>query len=96
LDATCAPADISYPTDLELLNQARKHTEQIIDSLYEQIKGQLEKKTRTYRDIARRDYLEVAKRRTSFKRESNQLGQSILLLQMLPKLDIILLPIFLN
>ena len=27
LDATCAPSDISYPTDLGLLNQARKHTE---------------------------------------------------------------------
>lgn len=24
LDATCAPADISYPTDLKLLNQARQ------------------------------------------------------------------------
>ena len=69
LDATCAPADISYPTDLELLNQARKHTEQIIDSLYEQIKGQLEKKPRTYRDIARRDYLEVAKRRRVSQKE---------------------------
>ena len=46
-----------------LLNQARRHTEQIIDSLYEQIKGQLEKKPRTYREIARRDYLEVAKKR---------------------------------
>ena len=33
LDASCAPADISYPTDLELLNQARKHTETIIDIL---------------------------------------------------------------
>ncbi len=43
LDATCAPADISYPTDLELLNQARKQTERIIDLLYEQIKGTLEK-----------------------------------------------------
>ncbi|MHC5732373.1 MAG: hypothetical protein ACYTXY_51620, partial [Nostoc sp.] len=63
LDATCAPGDISYPTDIGLLNQARKHTEKIIDSLYEQIKGQLEKKPRTYREIARRDYLEVAKKR---------------------------------
>ena len=69
LDATCAPADISYPTDLGLLNQARKHTEQIIDSLYEQIKGQLEKKPRTYRDIARRDYLEVAKKRRVSQKE---------------------------
>ncbi|WP_029630360.1 IS5 family transposase [[Scytonema hofmanni] UTEX B 1581] len=63
LDATCAPADISYPTDLELLNQARKQTERIIDLLYEQIKGTLEKKPRTYREIGRKDYLEVAKKR---------------------------------
>lgn len=32
LDASCAPADISYP-DLGLLNQARKQTETIIDTL---------------------------------------------------------------
>ncbi|QLE40891.1 IS5 family transposase (plasmid) [Nostoc sp. C052] len=69
LDATCAPSDISYPTDLELLNQARKQTEKIIDSLYEQIKGQLEKKPRTYREIARRDYLEVAKKRRVSQKE---------------------------
>lgn len=63
LDATCAPADISYPTDFELLNQVRKQTERIIDLLYEQIKDTLEKKPRTYREIARKDYLEVAKKR---------------------------------
>jgi transposase, IS5 family len=63
LDATCAPADISYPTDFELLNQARKQTERIIDLLYEQIKSTLEKKPRTYREIARKNYLEVAKKR---------------------------------
>jgi hypothetical protein len=69
LDATCAPADISYPTDLELLNQARKQTERIIDFLYEQVKGTLEKKPRTYREIARKDYLEVAKKRRVSKKE---------------------------
>jgi len=37
VDATCAPADISYPTDLGLLNGARVHTEKIIDILYKQI-----------------------------------------------------------
>ncbi|BDA72328.1 transposase [Calothrix sp. PCC 7716] len=63
LDATCAPGDIAYPTDLGLLNQARKHTEKIIDLLYEQLKGRLEKKPRTYREVARKDYLEVAKKR---------------------------------
>ena len=39
IDATCAPADISYPTDLGLLNRARVHTEKIIDILYKQIKN---------------------------------------------------------
>jgi hypothetical protein len=31
IDATCAPVDISHPTDLGLLNGARVHTEKIID-----------------------------------------------------------------
>jgi len=30
LDATCAPADIRYPTDLSLLNEAREKLEAII------------------------------------------------------------------
>ncbi|NES84999.1 MAG: transposase [Moorea sp. SIO2B7] len=34
LDATCAPAALSYPNDLGILNQARQQTEKIIDSLY--------------------------------------------------------------
>lgn len=34
LDATCAPADIWYPTDLHLLNEAREKTEKMIDTLY--------------------------------------------------------------
>jgi len=63
LDATCAPADISYPTDLKLLNQARVHREKIIDILYEPLKYKILKKPRTYRNIARKDYLEVAKQR---------------------------------
>ena len=33
LDATCAPGDISYPTDLKLLNQGREQTEKIIDTI---------------------------------------------------------------
>ena len=38
LDATCAPADIKYPTDLDLLNQARQGTEKILDCLYREVK----------------------------------------------------------
>jgi len=63
LDATCAPADISYPTDFSLLNQARVHTEKIIDVLYKPLKGESLKKPRTFRRIARKDYLAVAKQR---------------------------------
>ena len=63
LDASCAPADIRYPTDLGLLNQAREQTEQIIDVLYRPLKQQLSHKPRTYRQQARRDYLQVAKKR---------------------------------
>ena len=43
LDATVAPADIKYPTDLGLLNQAREHTEKIIDALHTQIKSPVKK-----------------------------------------------------
>ena len=69
LDATCAPGDISYPTDLGLLNQARKQTEKIIDFLFELVLGELDKKPRTYREKARKDYLEVAKKRRVSQQE---------------------------
>ena len=35
VDATCAPADIRYPTDISLLNEVREKSEQIIDTLFE-------------------------------------------------------------
>lgn len=64
LDATVAPADIRYPTDFGLLNEARKASEAIIDRLYEQVREPLNsKKPRTYRKLARKDYLAVAKKR---------------------------------
>ena len=69
LDATCAPADITYPNDLGLLNKAREQTEKIIDTLYKPIKEKLKKKPRTYRKRARKDYLKVAKKRRVTKKE---------------------------
>ncbi len=53
LDATCTPADIKYPTDLGLLNEAREHTEKVIDKLYKTQKSKLKAKPRTYRKQAR-------------------------------------------
>jgi hypothetical protein len=51
---------MSYPTDLGLLNGARVHTEKFIDILYKQIKEKAHKKPRTYRNLARKDYLGLA------------------------------------
>jgi len=62
LDATCAPGDICYPTDLGLLNKAREKSEKIIDVLYKRSK-QTKKKPRSYRRIARKRYLNIAKRK---------------------------------
>ena len=62
-DASCAPADIRYPTDLDLLNEAREHSERLIDELYQQVAGCMEKKPRTYRNKARKAYLSIAKKR---------------------------------
>ncbi|AIQ14548.1 IS5 family transposase [Paenibacillus durus] len=62
LDATCAPADIKYPTDLGLLNHAREILEGIIDALHQPLIG-LAEKPRTYRRQARKAYLLVSKQR---------------------------------
>ncbi len=63
IDASCAPGDIRYPTDLSLLNEARESTEAIIDVLYEQVREEVKHKPRTYRKEARREYLSVTKQR---------------------------------
>lgn len=60
MDATCVPADITFPTDLKLLNAAREKTEQIIDVLHKS-RGKGHKKPRTYRIKARKAYLAIAK-----------------------------------
>ncbi len=58
LDATCCPADIAYPQDVDLLNQAREKVEKTVDELCE-CSGQ--KKPRMYRQCARRDFLRLSK-----------------------------------
>lgn len=68
VDATCSPSDVSYPTDLNLLNQAREKTEQIIDTMHKPFIG-IRNKPRTYRQKARRDYLCIAKKRKAGKKK---------------------------
>jgi hypothetical protein len=72
LDASCSPADIAFPTDLGLLNKARKQTEKIIDILYKLVSEKLEKKPRTYREKARREYLKIAKKRRPRKEDREE------------------------
>jgi len=52
-DASCAPADIRYPTDVSLLNEAREKTDSLIDVLHEPLVGTM-RRPRTYRVNARR------------------------------------------
>ena len=60
LDATCAPQQIAFPQDINLLNEARENLETIIDTVCYEYN---EPKPRTYRRNARADYLALAKRR---------------------------------
>ena len=66
LDATCAPQNISYPQDVNLLNEARENLEAIIDKTCYEYNYE---KPRLYQRNARKDYLNLAKckKRTSKK-----------------------------
>ncbi len=72
LDATCTPQNIRYPTDISLLNEGREKLEKLIDAAHEA--GATEgKKPRTYRKLARRDYLRYVRNRKptrAFRRKS--------------------------
>ena len=63
LDATVADQNITYPNDLGLLNKAREKTEKIIDELFDEVRGQVKVKPRTYRRTARQKYLAESKKR---------------------------------
>ncbi len=78
IDATCTPADISFPTDLNTLNASREKLEKMIDTLWP-YSEQTGEKPRTHRNVARKEYLNAAraKRLTRSKRRKairKQLG----------------------
>lgn len=66
LDATCAPANIRYPQDISLLNEAREKLEAII---YRFCKSYGLPLPRRYRRRARKDYLAFAKSRKHSKKK---------------------------
>jgi len=60
VDATCAPSNIKFPQDTELLNEARENTEKLIDILHNPKEG---KRPRTYRKTAHKSHLKIARKR---------------------------------
>lgn len=82
-DATACPQDIAFPTDIDLLNDAREKSEELIDILFEV--SSMQKKPRNYREKARKEYLKVAQKksktrkdiRTSLKQQLGYLGRNI-------------------
>ena len=76
LDATCAPSDIAYPTDVNLLNEAREKLEKMIDTLQPQ--GYAKPKPRTYRRKARKDYLRFIKqKKPGYNKARKAIGQQL-------------------
>ena len=67
LDATVCPQDIAYPTDLDLLSESREVSEHLIDRLYD--KGLHGEKPRTYRQVARKEYLQTAQKKRKTKKQ---------------------------
>lgn len=71
MDATCCPADIAYPQDINLLNEAREKLEEAIDEICQR-EGLA--KPRMYRQCARKAYLKFSK---SKKRTAKQTRKAI-------------------
>ena len=69
IDASCTPADITYPTDLKLLNEARESTERIIDDLCDHHSNLRKHKPRYDRGRARAAFLVVAKQKKPRRRK---------------------------
>jgi hypothetical protein len=60
LDATVAPADIKYPTDIDLLNKSREHLETAVDILWKEVPHTGHKLPYSAKK-ARKSYLKLAK-----------------------------------
>ena len=71
IDASCAPQNIKYPQDINLLNEAREKLEKLIKKICKEQNWYV---PRMYRKRARKDYLSLAKCR---KRPANKVRNAI-------------------
>ena len=62
LDATVAPSDIKYPTDIDLLNQCREHLETAVNILWQRVPHSRHKLPYSLKK-ARKSYLKLTKSR---------------------------------
>lgn len=60
MDATCTPANITYPQDIKILNEAREKTEKMVEAMHKPEIGNTPK-PRLDKHQARKSYLKVAK-----------------------------------
>lgn len=67
VDATVAPQEIPYPTDHSLVATARVQSELIIDKLWFHIADKASGKPRTYRETARKAFVQAHKKRNKDK-----------------------------
>ncbi len=68
MDATVAPQDITFPTDIKLLGDARRKSEELIDYLYNPtLHGPV--KPRTYRQVAQKDFLNIQKKKVRTRKD---------------------------
>jgi hypothetical protein len=73
LDVTCTPANIKYPQDINLLNEAREKSEEIVEAMHEGNKGEKEK-PRLDKKKAKGEYSKAAK---SKKRSGKMMRRAI-------------------
>src|SRR2546428_5462483 len=66
-DATACPQDIAYPTAIDRRAAARAKAEELIDEIFDAtLHGS---KPRTYRQVARKDYLKIAQKKNKSRLE---------------------------
>ena len=66
LDASCAPQDIAYPTDIRLLHESRLKLESMMDTLQA---GRDQPKPRNYRQKANKAYQHFARNRRPLRKQ---------------------------
>lgn len=71
LDATCAPQNIEYPQDVNLLNETREKYEDLVKQLCYELNCSV---PRLYSRVARKDYLALAKCK---KRTAKRIRQAV-------------------